>query len=833
MLFNYLTVAFRNVMKQRGYTVINILGLSIGLTAAIFIFLYVNDELTFDKLHPEAEKTYRLGYHLEFPNGDVQTFPASPGGWDNYIMDNYEGVQNVTSFSFYGMPTNLRNPESDKIILTEEILWVEPNYREIIYMPITKGNPDLALADPGSIVLSESAAYELFGDEDPINKSLSLTHMWATGGEKVDLLVTGVMEDMPTNSHLRPKYLVNIFTLNQFDEALAAGALDTYMGELNAPGYWAQSLFVTSQPEVIPTIMNDLQNRANKIIEEGGFDVKFRPLVRKLTDVHFDQEIDWAVSHKASDKQFNYVFITIALLILLIAGINYMNLATARSAKRAKEVGMRKTLGSTRWQLFAQFISESLILVLISTIISIILVAILIPQFNSISGKYFDLSYLMNPAMLLILLGVILFVTLVAGSYPAFYLSGFQPAAVLKGKVTVGKRSNILRRILIIVQFSISVLLLISAVVIVRQMNLMRYSKLNESGDQIVSIRYGGFSGIADNNKYQTFKDRVLQDPQIAAVTLANHLPRLDYFGGLGMPFMFPDISEDELDWNRLNGDFDFPSAFDMQLVAGRTFDTENISDSSSVLINQSAVKSLGISPEEVLGQAIITPVWNQQAQSMDFENGFNGTVIGVVEDFPYQSMYHEIEPLVISPHPDDVDRIIHVSIPVKNMGQKIAELESTWKEVFPDFGFDYWFIDEEFARMYEYETRIAAMTERFSLLAILITCVGLYGMASFMATQKTKEIGIRKALGASSSQILILLLNTFIKMLAIASVIAVPLAFIFSDRWLESFVYRTPLSAWIFVLAILVIAAITIFTVGHETLKAARSNPVKALKYE
>lgn len=833
MIFNYLVVAFRNVMKQRGYAIINILGLSIGLAAAIFIFIYVNDELTFDQLHPRANETYRMGYYLEFPNGDVQTFPASPGGWDNYILDNYEGIESVTSFDWQGMPTSIRNPEQDKIILTEEIIWVEPNFKDILFFQLTKGNEGEALAQPGSLVLSETAAMELFGDDDPINKSVTLSHMWGTGGENVDLMVTGVMKDIPSNSHLRPKYIANIYTLNPFNEPLANGALDTYMGELNAPGIWVQSLFVTSQPEIIPTIMEDLQARADAIIEEGGFDVKFKPLIRKLTDVHFDQEIDWAVSHKASDKQFNYVFITIAILILFIASINYMNLATARSAKRAKEVGMRKTLGSTRFQLFAQFISESFILVFISAILGFLMVALLIPQFNEMSGKYFDFSYLWNTKMLLILTGIIIFVTFVAGSYPAFYLSGFQPAAVLKGKFTFGKKSNFLRRLLITAQFAISVLLLIGALIIVRQMNLMRYSKLNETGDQIISIRYGGFTGNADNNKFLTYKDQVLQDPQIAAVTLANHLPRLDYFGGLGMTFRFPDVSDDEFDWNILNGDYDFPSTFNMELVAGRTFESENISDSSSVIINESAIKSLGITPEEALGQALVTPVWNQQAQELDFENGLNGTVVGVVKDFAYESMYHAIDPLVISPRPSDVDRIIHVKIPVKNLGEKIEYLESTWKEVFPDFGFDYWFIDEEFSRMYEYETRIAAMTEKFSILAILITCVGLYGMASFMATQKTKEIGIRKALGASTMQIVVLLLTTFVKLLVIASIVALPFAIIFSSRWLENFVYQIPLSPWIFILAIILIASITIFTVGYETLKAARSNPVKALKYE
>jgi putative ABC transport system permease protein len=364
-------------------------------------------------------------------------------------------------------------------------------------------------------------------------------------------------------------------------------------------------------------------------------------------------------------------------------------------------------------------------------------------------------------------------------------------------------------------------------------MNMMQYSKLNEAGEQIISIRYGGFTGEATNEKYNTYKNILLSYPDIESVTLANHLPRLDYFGGIGFQFQFPEVSEENYDFNQLNGDFDFPSTFDMEIIAGRTFDNENVSDSSAVLLNEAALKSLGITADEAVDLAIKTPVFNPDSGRLDYEQAIQGHVIGVVKDFPYKSMYNEIEPLIISPRPADIDRIIHVKVSARNMGRSLALLEAKWKEVYPDFGFDNWFVNDEFARMYENEKQIASLTEKFSILAILITCVGLYGMASFMATQKTKEIGIRKALGATVSQITGLLLGIFIKLLAIASVVGIPVAFLISQEWLSTFVYQTPLSIWVFAVAMLMITAVTILTVSFETIKAARTNPVTAIRHD
>lgn len=832
MLINYIVLAIRNLRKQRGYAIVNTIGLAIGLASALFIFLYVRDELTFDNYHPYADNTYRLGYRIELPNGDQESYPASPAGWDNYIMDTYEGVTGITSFTSTGMPTSIQHSGTDKIVLTEDIIWAEQNLRDILTIPIARGNPEKAMTGVNSIIMSESAAKELFGNEDPLGKTVSVSHSFMTQGEKVEMMVDGVYRDLPSNTHLQVKYICNILSLKPYINNLET-KLSTAMGD-GEEGFWTQSFLVVNDESKIPVILEDLQKRANQIIAQFNLDLKFTPLIRRITDVHFDQDIAWSISKKSADKNYMYVFVTIALLILVVACINYVNLSTAKSATRAREIGLRKTFGGVRLQLFMQFMFESFLLVLMSALIAVLLVALLMPQFNALTGKSFTYVHLVDPQMLLILLGIVMLVTLLAGSYPALFVSGFQPASVLKGKFAFGKGSNVFRQFLTTVQFLVAVTLLVGTVIVVRQMDLMRNSKLNEAGKQIVSIRYGGFTGVANDQKYQAYKHLITQDPEIEAVTLANHLPRLDYFGPLNMQMQFPELGETKYEWYQLNGDYDFPKAFKMNIIAGRDFDPANVSDSTAILLNEAAARSLKLTPEEVVGKTVVRPDFTMNYGPPDSTRGpVTGIVIGVVEDFPYRSMHSKIDPLAICPKPHVMDRIIHVRLPAQNMGRKIASLETAWKQVFPDFGFDYWFIDEEFARMYENETQVAELTEKFSALAILITCVGLYGLASFLSEQRTKEIGIRKTLGASNGQILFLLLGVFGKLLLIACVVGVPVAFLLSTRWLESFQYQTPLTVTVFVSAVGMISLITLLTVGYESLKASMTNPVKALKHD
>ncbi len=476
MILNYFLLAFRNITKQRGYAIVNMLGLAVGLASALFILLYVKDELTFDTMHPSAASTYRMGYAIQFPNGEKQAAPYAPAGWDNYIQANYEGIGGITSYDSYGMPTSIHYEPKDRIILTEDIIWAEASITDLIHLPIAKGNSKNPLKEVNSFILTESAARELFGDEDPINKSIVISHQYATQQKKVDMIVTAVMKDLPSNSHVKPKYIANILALKPFNPNLET-LLNTSMGDGNNQ-YFTQSYFVCPDEHKIAIIRDDLQKRANEMISKNHWDFKFTPVIRKITDIHFDQEMDWTIDHKTADKKYIYVFITIAILILMVAGINYINLSTAKSASRAREIGLRKTFGGVRSQLFFQFMLESFVLVLLSSIIAILLVIFFTPQFNQLTGKTFELHHILNGPMLLIVGGVIIFVTLLAGTYPAVFVSSFEPAVVLKGKFAFGRGSNIFRQFLTTLQFVVAVTLLTSTVIIVRQMDLLKNSKL-------------------------------------------------------------------------------------------------------------------------------------------------------------------------------------------------------------------------------------------------------------------------------------------------------------------------------------------------------------------
>ena len=617
MLLNYFLLALRNVRKQRGYAIINTLGLAMGLASALFIFLYVRHERTYDTFHPFADQTYRLGYTIQFKNGQSENYPASPAGWDNYIKDSYSGISGITSFTSTGMPTSIQFEEADKIVLTEDIIWAESNFHSIISIPLIKGNPNNPLKEVNSLLLCESAAKELFGNDDPINKMVNISHMFMTNGQKATMLVTGVYKDFPTNTHLRPKYILNILSLKPFVENLET-MLDASMADSDQQNFWTQSFLVCNDETKIPLIQDDLQKRANAIIERFKLDFKFKPIIKKITAAHFDQEVNWSISSKPADEKYIYVFISIALLILLVACINYVNLATARSVTRAKEIGLRKTFGGFRWQLFIQFMLEAFILVVIAAVVALILVIFFIPMFNDLTSRTFHVSDLFSLDMLLIATGVIITVSILAGSYPALFVSGFEPANVLKGKFAFQKGSNVFRQFLTAIQFVVAVMLLAGTVIVVRQMDLMRNSKLNEMGKQIVSIRYGGFSGIADDQKYLAYKQLILQDPEIEAVTLANHLPRLDFFGPISMEMQFPEISEDKHEWFQLNGDYDFPKTFKLNLLAGRDFDHNNIRDSTAILLNESAVKALKLTPETAVGKTVVRPAHVMGYQQLD-----------------------------------------------------------------------------------------------------------------------------------------------------------------------------------------------------------------------
>lgn len=813
MIKNYLTIALRSFLRQKGFALINILGLSIGLASVLLIFLYINDELTYDTMHPRHETTYRLGF--TGVNQDGTEFQAGlvPGAWALQLKEQLPDVKEALRYFWTGYPVSVSDQDNDKILLTEEMYWVEPTYPEVLHFNVLKGDRNGFSGTQNSMAIAESVARQFFGDQDPIGETLIFRHPWMTNGEEVGVVVTTVFEDYPANSHVKPKYLVNYNTLGRFFN----NGFDNFMNSWG--NGWLYSYIVTA-PNADP---NQILERLNQMLDTNlGEDAQnFEPLIIKVSDIHFDTAVSWT-TEGPGDLSCIFIFGSIALLILVVACINYMNLATARSAKRSKEVGMRKSFGSSRKQLMFQFFNESFLTAFIALLLAVLLVIIVLPVFNDLAYKNFTVGSVFSGKILLILFAIMVFVSFMAGSYPAIYLSGFKPIEVLKSKFVAGKSTELFRRILVVIQFSISIILIISTFVVMMQMSFLRNSKLNERGDQILSIRYGG---TAPNERYQTFKNLVLQDPDVSHVTMANHLPRQNYFGGINSALTFPDISSEPYNWSMLNVDFDFPGTYDLEFIAGRDFSAQNLADSNAFILNETAVRNLNVDLDKVMGMAVSVAVGEDRS--------IDGKVIGVVKDFPYRSMHETIGPLAISAIPHFIDKIVYVKLPAKGISEKIASLHEKWKEIFPGVGFDYWFISEEFGRMYETEERMAGLIKNFSILAIFIACMGLFGLASYLAERRTKEIGIRKVMGASSGQMVILLFTSFARLLAVSAVVALPVAYLLMNSWLQNFVYNVGLSWWVFVLSIVLVTLLTVVTVGYESLKASLANPVDVIRYE
>ena len=811
MLSHFLKITTRNFFLQKVFTFINILGLAIGLTCGILVYLFIHDELNFDQIHPEAENIYRIG--VTFTNDNGESFKASsvPGMWAKGLVESYPDVEAYTRNYWLGYPVSIHNKEADKILLSEKLFWVDSLYADILYMPLVAGNKGTLLNSANSMAISQSIAKALFAGTDPIGKTVEISHA-IFQGERYPLIITGVFEDYPSNSHIRPEYLVNMDLLEQrFGENYHSQwnnwTMDSYVRVASGTG-----------PEKLADHMNQLLDTH---IDENR--EAFAPFFVKLVDTHFDKEVEW-VTEGAGDMSYLYIFGSIALLILIVASINYMNLATARSARRSKEIGLRKTLGGRRIQLILQFFGESLITVFFALGLSIIFVGLALPFFNDLTGKAFTLTSLFNPWILGTLLLGCLFVAFISGIYPALYLSSFMPVRVLRNRFTPGKGTELFRKVLVTFQFAVSVILIVCTGIIFMQMKYVHSSKLGEVGDKMLSIRFGGSAPV---EKYSVFKQTVETDPELPAVSLANHLPRQEYFGPINWNVRFPGVNDIEYDWSILNMEPNFPEMFDMEWIVGRDFEDRIPGDTtvqSPFLLNETAVRNLGMTPEEALGTSV----------SVNHQGGTQtGQVIGVVKDFPYRSMRTQIEPTLLTTWPHPVDKIVYVKLPQGKISEKLAVLESKWKDVFPGVGFDYWFLDEEFGRMYANEDRMADLAEALSFLAILVACLGVYGLASYLAERKTKEIGIRKILGATIPQILFLLSKTFILILGIAAVVGIPVSYLLMEDWLQSFAYKVHLSWWMFAAAIFTLVVLTCLTVSYETLKAARLDPVKHLRAE
>jgi len=823
MLRNYLLITLRNFKRQKLFSLLNIFGLALGLASAILIFLYVSDELRYDTMQPFYKDTYRIGSIFINPNGQRFENTVSPGQFMRYLHDNRPEVLYTCRIDNVGYPTSLNYKPTDKIVLTEKIVWAEPGFDKILSFQLLKGDRQTMFRDVNTILLSETGARNLFGKGEPMGKIISLKHIFATQGKEINVQVAGVYRDYPANSHFKPDYIINMNALHgiygdHFTEYLEGPRFSQYTSFFESYVVLKPGADIKPINAVLNTQAAQMLKASAGVAPDGS---KFEATSIRLSDMHFDPKNLWEDnSNTHGDRVYLAIFGIIAIMVMVIACINYTNLATARSIKRAKEVGLRKSFGGTRFELAIQFFLESFLMTICALAMSVLLVLLFLHPFNQVAHKSFTMGSLLDPYMLTIVGAIVLFMTAVAGFYPALYLSAFQPVKVLKGQLVKGKGAEFLRKTLVTIQYSVSLGLVVYTLIVIQQMDQLKTTKLNEQGSQLLAIRFGG---IAQQDRFETFRRTVLEDPRIAHVTMGNHLPRLDYFGFIGRTFKFPSLGNTDLQWNQLSVDYDFPKTFQLQFLAGRDFQFGNINDSTALILNEAAVRALNKPLGDVLGATV--------RDTRDTNRLFR--VIGVVKDFPFRSMHQPIEPLVLSARPDQIDKIAYIKLPAGSFQEKIAAIEKKWKAAFPGAGFDHWFVSDEFNRMYQVERTISSLAKIFAVLAILITILGVLSLASYTAEQRTKEIGIRKVLGAGDKQVIALFASIFIKIFGVASLIAIPVSWYLADKWLQGFVYRVSISPLIFVFSLTGLLLVTLLTVFYEVWRSVHANPVTSLRTE
>jgi putative ABC transport system permease protein len=815
MIKNYIKIALRNLRKNPGYSFINIFGLALGMGITILILLYVQHELSYDEYHENSDRIVRASRAWFNQDGEISLHlghAAPPFG--PLLEQDFEGtVEEMVRF--LEISPLLRYKENS--FVENRFFFADADVFKMFSWEMIEGDPETALTYPDGIVLTESMAEKYFGDEDPIGKSLEAE----VQGTDLQFQVRGVMEDIPENSHFQFDFLASMEPVVQFyggQEAFmqnfGSNNFATYL--LMPEGYDYQQL-----QEQIPAFMDRHLSSEDHALGDDGEEV--RPsdgtmlYLQKLTDIHLHSNLDSEIEAN-SRIEYVYIYGAIALFILIIACINFMNLSTARSVKRAVEVGLRKVVGANRSSLVRQFIGESVVMAVLSLVVAILLVELMLPVVNNFINLNLELNLLQNFSQLFWLLAIVLFVGLVAGSYPAFFLSGFQPASVLKGSFKAGKVHERFRSVLVVTQFAISIALISCMIVVYTQLDFMRTKDLGFDKENIAVLPASG--QITSN--YENIRERLLGQPGILNVSVASRVPSGRLLDSQGTQAEVNGMLQDiEFRIADIHISHNFLETFDIDLVAGRNFDINLASDSTEAFIlNESAVETIG---------------WSSPEQAIDKEFHYGerrGRVIGVVNDFNFESLHQSIAPIVFM-IPDDRIRNVAVKIRDNSREEVLDFLEEQWATLRPGYPFTYYFVQDNFDEQYNSEERLGTLFGFFSLIAIIIAALGLFGLASFTAQQRIKEIGIRKVLGATVSQIVWLLSTRFTLLVILAIAIATPVAWYSMDQWLDGFAYQVDMPIWSFIIAGGSAILIAWLTISYQSVRAAIVNPVNSLRSE
>ncbi len=818
MLRNFLKITLRNLWRQKGYTFINIAGLAIGLACCFLIILFVQDELSYDKQYANSDRIYRVA--VKGTVGDQEmNLPQTPSLMARTLVEEYPEVLKGTRMVH---TPNMLVRYEDRVFNETHFMWVDTNFFDVFSIPLLYGDPKTALKDDHTVVMTAETASKYF---DNLSEAIGEIVTFEDG---TPYRVTGIAQNAPENSHFHYGMLCPLSSWEwRWEESWLGNFMYTYiLLQKNADPAQLQAKFPAFIEKYVgPHIQRQMGMSMEEFKASGS---KLAYYLQPLTSIHLHSHLNSELEPN-SDITYIYIFSLIAFFILFIACINFMNLSTSRSAGRSKEVGIRKVLGSRRKQLIAQFLLESIFLSLVAVIIAIAIVQVMLPPFNAIAGKHLEAGYLNHWYIIPGILLVSVAVGILAGSYPAFFLASFKPVSVLKGVLNRGTQGATFRNALVVFQFSISIILFVCTFVVAQQLTFIQNKRLGFEKENIVIIKRGWAIGQKPdgtpistdphNLVIDAFKHDLLQNPEIISAAGTTNLPGKNFENTIFMPEGAP--REEQHPINYFMADYDFAETFKLEFVEGRFFSREMASDSVGVVINETAAKILGYEPPYV-GKRIGFP-----GNSRFFLH-----IVGVVKDFHYESLHKKIDPLLIGLQ--NLDRTyIAVRIYPHRISETVNFIKKTWDKYIPYKPFEYFFFDQDYDNLYRAEQRTGRLFSIFSVLAIFIACLGLFGLASFTTERRTKEIGIRKALGATVPNIIFLLSRDFTKWVLLANVIAWPVAWYFMNQWLQDFAYRTNVSIIVFISAGVVALLIALLTVSWQAVKAAMRNPVNSLRYE
>jgi putative ABC transport system permease protein len=806
MIKNYFKIAWRNLWRNKGFSTINIVGLAIGIATCLIIMLFVSNELGYDRYNKKSDRMVRVFFQGNVQGEKMNESSVMPPVAQTLNAE-FPEVEEATRIRDYGTPRLLYG---DKSFKEDALAFVDSNFFNVFTLPLLAGDAKTALIEPNSIVITKALAKKYFGSENPIGKVIKFKD-----GSFAPFKVTGVIDKVPVNSHFHFEIFASMAGLPEAREpSWMTSNFYTYLVLADGTDY---KKLEAKLPQVVEKYMGPqmLQAMGMTLAQFKSKGNNLGLYLQPLTDIHLHSDFANDLS-PAGDIKYIYIFGAIALFMLLIACINFMNLSTAGASKRAREVGIRKVLGSMKIELVRQFLFESILITAISLLLAILLMYMALPVFNTLAGQNLTLRFTDHPLLAPGLFVFVLITGVLAGSYPAFYLSSFKPVTVLKGKFTSGKKSISLRSGLVVFQFLISIILIVSTLVVYKQLSYIQNKKLGYDKEQVLIL-----PAYLLGKNATVFRQQLLNDPRVSSISSSGYLPagpsnNNNFFVSPG------ENSTQLIKTLRYDVDENYIPTLGIQLLSGRNFSKDFANDSSGVILNETAAKVFGWR-ENAPGHVISTST--NRGEKITYN------VIGVVKDFHFKSLHERISPLVMVLAPDP--GMLIVKLKTKDVASLLAVVKKQWTDLGAEDPLTYSFLDERFNNTYQSEQKIGLMLGIFAGLTIFVACLGLFGLATFTAEQRTKEIGIRKVLGASISGIVSRLSIDFLKLVFVAFIIASPLAWYIMNKWLQDFAYRITISWWVFALAAIVALLIAVLTVSFQAIKAAMANPVKSLRTE